>query len=128
MMQAKPFIYCFRVPFHQVDRAGILFFAHVFTHAHDAYEMFMQEKGLELGGIVEVGERIPLVHAEADYHHPLQHGDEVRVELAVKATGRSSMTLEYRFFNTAETHCVTVNTVHVFVRKTASDNPACGWQ
>lgn len=115
MMQAEPFIYRFRVPFHQVDRAGILFFAHVFTHAHDAYELFMQQKGLELGGIVEAGERIPLVHAEADYHHPLQHGDEIRVELAVKVTGRTSFTLDYGFFNTENVRCVSVSTVHVIM-------------
>lgn len=116
----EPFIYHFRIPFHQVDRAGILFFAHVFTHAHDAYEAFMREEELELGGIVAAGQAsVPLVHAEADYHHPLRHGDEVRVELAARQTGKTSFTLDYGFFNAENVRCASVSTVHV-IRKLKS--------
>lgn len=125
MMFPETFIYRFRVPFHQVDRAGILFFAHVFTHAHDAYEAFMRQEGLELGEVVDAGKvSIPLVHAQADYHYPLRHGDDIRVELSVGATGKTSVAVEYGFFNAENIRCVTVNTVHVFVRKTTGGNPA----
>jgi len=41
-MIPRPFEYRFTVQLHDTDAAGRLFFAHLFRHAHDAYEALMR--------------------------------------------------------------------------------------
>jgi len=35
----------FTLPLQEVDHAGVMFFAHLFSHAHDAYAELMQSMG-----------------------------------------------------------------------------------
>ena len=37
--------YHFTTSLHDIDAAGVLFFAHLYRHAHDAYEAFMSDIG-----------------------------------------------------------------------------------
>ncbi len=105
----------FPVMLHDTDAAGVLFFAHLFRHAHDAYEAFMAARGLLLHRIIAEGEwGLPLVHAEADYTRPLHHGDVVAVHLEVESMGERSFTLGYRF-ECKGACCATARTVHVAV-------------
>jgi acyl-CoA thioesterase FadM len=110
------FRYTFRVAFHEVDRAGVLFFAHVFRHAHDAYESWLAGAGIRLGDLAEGRPcRLPLVHAEADYLRPLHYADEVRITLAVEAIGETSFSLVCEFRGRAGVPCARVRTVHAAV-------------
>jgi 1,4-dihydroxy-2-naphthoyl-CoA hydrolase len=98
-MSREPcFEHSFQVPFHEVDRAGVIFFAHLFTHAHDAYERFMAHVGLNLDQpCPNASCALPIVHAEADYQAPFHHGMTVRVTLTVARLGRTSFTTSYDF-------------------------------
>ncbi|MFP4063447.1 MAG: acyl-CoA thioesterase, partial [Halochromatium sp.] len=72
----------FRVALHDTDAAGVLFFAHLFRHAHDAYEAMMARIGWPLDGLIRERQLgLPLVHAEADYRRPMRHGDQVAVRV-----------------------------------------------
>lgn len=116
-MPSTPFAYAFAVPFHDIDAAGILFYGHLFRHAHDAYEQFMKAIGFPLDRLIRDGEvRLPLVHAEADYAGPLRHGDAVTVHLCVAEIGRSAFTLAYRFTDAAGGLRASARTVHVHLR------------
>lgn len=98
MNSPRFFEYVFRVPFHQVDRAGVVFFAHLFTHAHDAYERFMESLDSGLDRLVRESHcDLPIVHAAADYRLPLRHGMEVRVHMWVDRLGDTSFTTAYDF-------------------------------
>lgn len=56
-----PYEYRFRVRLHVVDHAGVMFFPHLFVHAHDAYENFMADLGFDLSTLIEAGvARLPL--------------------------------------------------------------------
>ena len=103
-----------RVPFQDIDAAGVVFFAHLFRYAHESYEAFMREIDQPLERLLAEGEiLLPLVHAEADYHQPLRYAARLMLELSVEATGESSFTLAFRCLN-AEGIChATIKTVHV---------------
>jgi 1,4-dihydroxy-2-naphthoyl-CoA hydrolase len=105
--------YRFTIRLHDIDAAGVMFFGHLFRHAHDAYEARMAGLGLPLDGLIQAGCRLPLVHAEADYRQPMRQGEEIRVEVACETLGGSAFTLAYRFCDTSGALKATVRTVHV---------------
>jgi len=106
--------YTFEVRLHDVDHAVVMFFARLFIHAHDAYEAFMGQLGLDLCAMIHSGERLPIVHASADYFQPLRHGEQITVNLEIEALGESSFTVAYAFF-AATGLLAKVRTVHVYL-------------
>lgn len=111
----KSFRHGFRVPFHELDPGGVLFHAHLFVHAHEAYELFMQEIGFGLAALLRAEElAIPLVQVQADYRHPLRLDDRVMVVIQALELGRSSFTLGYDFQRDRES-CASARTTHVVV-------------
>ncbi len=110
----KHHLHRFRVTFDLVDPGGRLFFAHLFTAAHRAYESLLAEAGLALGRLAETGPLLPLVHAEADYLAPVGLEDEVEVQVNLEALGRSSFTLVHRF-RLDDRPCARARTVHVAI-------------
>lgn len=119
-MQPSQFDYSFRIALHDTDAAGVLFFAHLFRHAHDAYERFMQHLGYPLATLIETGERhLPLVHAEADYQAPLRHGMQVHIRLQVARLGQHAFDLEYGFTTASGKTAARARTVHVCIDPSA---------
>jgi 1,4-dihydroxy-2-naphthoyl-CoA hydrolase len=113
-MTAEPFTHRFEVALHDIDAAGVMFFGHLFRHAHDAYEAYMARIGFPLDAIVR--ERrwlLPLVHAEADYLSAIRHGERIRVMVSIAEVSRSSFTVAYRFLDTAQQLRASARTVHV---------------
>jgi len=57
---------------HHTDAAGVVFFASLFTLAHECYEAFLDNVS-PLGKLLTDGDvLIPIVHAEADFKLPLR--------------------------------------------------------
>ncbi len=98
------------------DAAGVLFFARHFSLAHDAYEQFMQSRGISLGDLIREGkERIPIVHAESDNAAPLRVGDNVTIVLTPETVGQRKFTLRYELRNAQGEIACTIRTVHVTI-------------
>jgi len=115
-MPSHPFEHRFHVALHDTDAVGVLFFGHLFRHAHDAYEDFMAHIGLPLDALIRASEwHLPLVHAEADYGAPLRHGARVRVSIEVLELGRRAFTLGYRFALDDGREAARARTVHVCI-------------
>ena len=120
-MQDKPvFEHSLTVPFQDIDAAGVVFYAHLFRYAHEAYEHFMQQIGCSLQALLaEDSYLLPLVHAEADYRRPLRHADKLHIELRLKRLGQTSFTVGYRVLGEDQTEHASLETVHVALdRKT----------
>jgi 1,4-dihydroxy-2-naphthoyl-CoA hydrolase len=116
-MIPKAFSYSFHVRLHDTDAAGRLFFAHLFRHAHDAYESFMAHLGLPLEHLIAEGQvLLPLVHAEADYHHPLAQGDSVAVSLVIEEMRTRSFAVRYHFETANGVKAATARTVHIQIQ------------
>jgi acyl-CoA thioesterase FadM len=104
----------FRVRFHEVDRAGVMFFGHVLTRAHEVYEDFMGSLGYPLNEVVESrGWRIPLVEARASFAAPMRHEEEITVRLQVRRIGHSSYDLEFDLHGADGASRARVQTTHV---------------
>jgi YbgC/YbaW family acyl-CoA thioester hydrolase len=113
MNSPRFFEYVLRLPFHQVDGAGVVFFAHLFTHAHDAYERFMESLDLSLDRLLlESCYDLPIVHAAADYRLPLRHGMEIRVHMWVDRLGDTSFTTAYDFIGAEDRFHAHIELVH----------------
>lgn len=119
-MQDKPaFEHSLTVPFQDIDAAGIVFYAHLFRYAHEAYEHFMQQSGCSLQQLLAEGSYLlPLVHAEADYRRPLRHADRLKIELRLQKLGQSSFTLGYRVLGEDQAEHASLETVHVALDRT----------
>jgi 1,4-dihydroxy-2-naphthoyl-CoA hydrolase len=105
----------FRVALHDTDAAGVLFFAHLFRHAHDAYEVTMARIGWPIEALIRDRQlALPLVHAEADYRRPMRHGDQVDVALDLLSLGDRRFSLSYEFLIGAQ-QVATAQSVHVAI-------------
>ncbi len=115
-MSDATFTHWLTIPLYDTDAAGRLFFGHLFRHAHDAFESFMAMLGLPLDQLIRDGQiLLPLIHAEADYHQPLCHGDVVQVQVMVLELRRRSFAMGYRFLNERGERAASARTVHVQV-------------
>ena len=111
-----PFIDHYTVKLHDVDAAGVVFFANVFRIAHDVYEQFLKEMGYSFRERFAVGDFIiPVAHAEADYLHPLRVGDTIEISAAVTEIGDSSFAMMFQFADSDGRIVVRTNTIHVAV-------------
>jgi 1,4-dihydroxy-2-naphthoyl-CoA hydrolase len=109
----------FTVALPDTDAAGVLFFAHLFRHAHDAYEAWMSSLGFPLHEMIRTGAvALPLVHAEADYRQPLRHGDLVTVELSLADLHPSRFRIDYRFLSNRQL-AATASSIHVCIDPSA---------
>lgn len=111
--------YCahLKVRFGDIDNAGIVYYPRFVHYFHVALEEFF---GAELGidyATVLIKHRVafPTVHLEADFRRPLQFGDHIGVEIAVRQIGETSIVWGYSAYRlgeegraVAEGHNVTV--------------------
>ncbi len=110
---AKVYSHRFRIQLHDTDAAGVLFFGHLFRHAHDAYESFMSAIGAPLAAIVAGGDPgLPIVHAEAYYRAPMHHGEAIEVRVEVAEIRDRSFAVDYRFEKASGERCAIARTVH----------------
>lgn len=106
------------VKLHNTDSAGLLFFAHQFKMAHDAYESWLDSIGLGFAKLfAERDFLLPIVHAEADFKTALAVGDRLTIELSVEEIGNSSFTLAYDIRTADDVVAGTAKTVHVCLDK-----------
>jgi 1,4-dihydroxy-2-naphthoyl-CoA hydrolase len=113
-MSTDDFEHRFRVALHDTDAAGVLFFAHLFRHAHDAYEAWMARLGFPLDAMLrDATLKLPIVHAEADYRRPMRHGDRITTRLQVADLGDSAFSIAYQFHAETGELAASAKTVHV---------------
>lgn len=86
------------IKFHQADPAGIMFFGHVFTLAHDTYEGFVQACGFQWKDwFLDHKYLTPIRHTECDFLRPFRAGETYQIEAQVIEFSSSSFVMEYLF-------------------------------
>ncbi len=93
------FDYPRQIRFHETDGAGVVYFAHVLTLCHEAYEASLAAAAIDLGlffdprrGAVNrspdaIAEpctapiAVPIVHASIDFFRPMACGDRILIQL-----------------------------------------------
>ena len=106
------------IPFHLGDPAQILFFAHTFTLAHEAYEQFVcKHLNIPWSDWFQNSDWIvPIKHAEANYIKPLFAGIPCLINLTIVDIKNTSFSLLYQFSQN-NLECCLVKTIHVFFNK-----------
>lgn len=111
---AHPFECSIFIPFHLGDPAGILFFGHVFSLTHQAYEQFVIQKMncSWQDWFQNPHWFVPIRHTEAQYNSPIYVGQKCIFKLSIDSIGRSSFTLLTHL--SQQRDCCLVKTTHVF--------------
>lgn len=106
----------YRIRFHDVDHAGIVFFAAIQRYCHDAMEDMQRDAGIPLESFFdEHGIGAPLVDVHARYHRPYRHGERLRIRVGIEKIGESSVVTRYRCLDETDTLRAEVRTVQVFI-------------
>ena len=114
------YTYSTTVRIHHTDAAGIVFFANLFIIAHECYESYLDPDVTFHSMFNELNLMLPIVHAEADYHKPLQVSDKIKVELRLGNLGESSYSLEYNILTEEGESAGTIKTSHAVKSKNGS--------
>lgn len=97
-MSPKRWIETFPIRIHDVDAAGIVFFARYFVLMHDVYESFLAGIGHSISGAIAAGRIIiPVVESHCRYRRPMRHGETITATLVVRDLKHSSYTVVCEF-------------------------------
>ena len=115
-----------RVRFHEIDRAGIVYFARIFEYCHVAYEdMLCQALGMDMEQYFKTTTwGMPLVHAEADYERPNFLGEYLNIRLEVARLGQRSVTFAYELSGD-DGRRAKVSLTHAFVELASFEPITC---
>lgn len=109
-------IHTYQIRLHDTDAAGVIYFASILRIAHEVFERFMGDSGLELGQLLDtVPYLLPIVHAEADFIAPIKLGLRLHVQFSIKKVGVSSFTTRYEFMAPTGQRVATAELVHAAI-------------
>ncbi|OFZ31802.1 MAG: hypothetical protein A2622_03315 [Bdellovibrionales bacterium RIFCSPHIGHO2_01_FULL_40_29] len=108
-----------QIKFHQADPAGIMYFAQIFTLAHDSFELFIQKAGFTWTEWFQENKYlIPIRHAESDFQRPFLAGQFYEIEVTVAHFSTSSFQMQYTFKKNDVIHAV-VKMIHTCLDKSS---------
>ena len=112
----KTYTHTVPIRIHDVDAAGIVFFAQYLFLFHDVYESFLADIGHSIPKAITEGNYIiPIKRCEADYHRPMFHGETITGELWLSELRGSSFTTVTRLIGPDQANRATITTTHVCV-------------
>jgi len=112
----KTYTHTFPIRIHDVDAAGIVFFAQYLYLFHDVYESFLADIGHSIPKAINEGNYIiPIKNVSADYHRPMFHGETITGELVLSELRGSSFTTLTRLIGADQVVRATITTTHVCV-------------
>ncbi len=100
------------------DAAGVVYFAHVLSICHEAYEYALESQGLSLQEWLEKKEiALPIVHSEIDFFRPLYWGDKLMIELSSQCLTENTFEMTYQLESNRYPHqtIVTAKTRHICI-------------
>ena len=110
------FCHNFRPRFHEVDRAGIIFFGRVFEYAHVAFEEVLFTvfgDWDQLFHAHSVG--LPLVNAESNFRKPIRQGEELTVESRIVRVSRGTLVFRHDIVDRTGTLRASVRLTHASI-------------
>ena len=102
---------CTRI--HDIDAAGVVFYARYFYFAHNAYEDWLDSRQTNISRILDSGRILPIVHTEADFKAPIGLNENIEIKLFLTEQKEHSFALEYQFYNTQDELKAVLQTVHI---------------
>lgn len=95
------------------DTAGVWYFTSALGIAHEAWEAWLESRGLPLHQLFAEGRLfMPIVHAEADYFAPVRLGDALVVSLEFAENTGKSMVIACRIDSAAGEMVARTRVIH----------------
>lgn len=107
------FSYEFTTRIHDIDAAGVLFFARSLYHAHDAYEAFLNYHKQSIAAMLESDFILPINHSEADFKAPVFLNEIINIELFCHEIKENEFSLSYQFLDNHNKIRLTSLTRHI---------------
>jgi len=112
----KTYTHTLTIRIHDVDAAGIVFFAQYLYLFHDVYEAFLADIGHSIPKAISEGNYIiPIKSVSADYHRPMFHGETISGELYLSDLRGSAFTTVTKLIGADQIVRATITTTHVCV-------------
>ena len=112
----KTYTHTFPIRIHDVDAAGIVFFARYLYLFHDVYESFLTDIGHHISKAITDGNYIiPIKNCQAEYHRPMRHGETITGELFLSELRRTAFTTDCQLVGTDKVVRATITSTHVCV-------------
>ena len=112
-MASLLFNYSFTTRMHDIDAAGVMFFARFFYHIHDAYEDFLTQKAQSIKQILNSDIILPISHTEADFKAPVVLNETLNIEIYLQKIERDGFILNYQFIDSEKKIRASAQTQHV---------------
>ena len=111
------FKYEFTTRLHDIDAAGVLFFAQTLYYVHDAYEAFLNHNNHSIAVILSSDFILPISHAEADFKTPVLLNENIIIEIFFHDIKEDEFSLFYQLTKQSNKQsnkiCSTALTRHV---------------
>ncbi len=102
-----------QLKFRDADPAQIMYFANIYSLAHDAFEEFIVAAGYKYSDwFTKKLHIVPIRHCEADYLNPLLPGSTYQIDVSVQQCRETSFQMKYVFSAHGKIHAI-VKMVHV---------------
>ena len=98
---------------HDIDAAGVVFYAQIFYFAHNAYEDFLNHQQQGIKKILNSDYILPIKHTEADFKAPILLNESITIEITLLDLKENEFTLSYNLFDTSGNTRATALTQHI---------------
>ncbi len=98
---------------HDIDAAGVVFYARYFYFAHNTYEDWLNSRHSNISSLLDSGCILPIIHTEADFKAPIGLNESIVLRLFLAEKKEHSFALEYQFYNHQDELKAVLQTVHV---------------
>ncbi len=108
------FTYEYRVPWQDVDLAGIVYFPRYFSYFEMAEQEWIREEGFPYDEFIEkLDIWMPRVAVQSSFHSPARLGDLLSIEMKLGRRGRSSFTLAFDAYRIPERKLIVDGTITI---------------
>ncbi len=112
------FAYRRRIYLSNTDAAGVLYFTEGMSICHEAYEEWLQTRGISLQTILrEQKIALPIVHCQIDFLRPIFCSDLVEVKVKFTKITAQDFAIAYQIYDLSSPHklLVKAQTHHVCI-------------
>jgi 1,4-dihydroxy-2-naphthoyl-CoA hydrolase len=81
------------------DAAGVVYFAHLLSICHEAYEFSIAQFGINVKTFLSnAAVAIPITQAEIQFFRPLFCGDRIKIDFTAQSLSENEFELQYKIY------------------------------
>ena len=107
-----------RIYLADTDAAGVVYFAHLLSICHEAYEFSLAQFGINIKDFLkDYTVALPITQAEIQFFRPLFCGDRIQIDFTARSLSENEFQLQYKIY-LAEILVAKAKTRHVCIAPT----------